>query len=702
MKLETSDNLDLKKINCLNFVLCDTCRFSTSWQTLTWVPDSFFTALLSGRISSLKDDSGAFFVDRDASLFSIILNYLRSRDVDLRHVDMRALRNEAEFYGITPLVKRLALCDDLNYSTCGDVLFHGYLAAASLPIHADFPPPPKPPLSTTNSSSTLGKSNTEEVASSSSSAPKTGDIRPGTIVRVPETHSVGTTSGGNGGGAGTSTNGANRSTAAAAAAHHSRSASSGSSTTTPAGNGFGVGGWSSTRNGHSRTSSVQHSRNSSFDARHSRNSSADLNKYFRTELSILSQGSWVDPMRARIVRAHQNWIAVAYAHFVTCYRQKDSSGWQLVFTSPRVDNMIDRLAINAKMTLGQSSSAGNSDSANNAKMVAIAAGGLVFMWAVSDDGHRTDIGQFALPVPVDFLFFIGTQLVALSQNGKIGVWHSMTQHVLVQDIVPIQSFDTAGSFLLLGCTSGSISYIDMQKFPLRMKDNDLLVTELYKDPSNEPITAISVYLTPKTSLSGNWIEIAYGTQSGMVRVIVQHPETVGHGPQLFQTFTVHRSPVTKVKLTEKYLVSVCSEYNHVRSWTMTRFRGMISTHPGSTPLSSFKIVALEEIDTSISYGTGNDCGPYGDQDDEQVFIQKVVPETDQLYVRLASNGKRICTIRSVDGTTITSFCCHECEGASRIGSRPRRFIFTGHSNGSIQMWDLTTALDLAQKNEPGT
>ena len=37
----------------------------------------------------------------------------------------------------------------------------------------------------------------------------------------------------------------------------------------------------------------------------------------------------------------------------------------------------------------------------------------------------------------------------------------------------------------------------------------------------------------------------------MVRVIVQHPETVGHGPQLFQTFTVHRSPVTRVTLSEK-------------------------------------------------------------------------------------------------------------------------------------------------------
>lgn len=90
-------------------------------------------------------------------------------------------------------------------------------------------------------------------------------------------------------------------------------------------------------------------------------------------------------------------------------------------------------------------------------------------------------------------------------------------------------------------------FLDMQKFPLRMKDNDLLVTELYKDATNDHITAISVYLTPKiTSLCGNWIEIAYGTRSGSVRVIVQHPETVGHGPQLFQTFTVHQSPVTKV------------------------------------------------------------------------------------------------------------------------------------------------------------
>lgn len=96
-------------------------------------------------------------------------------------------------------------------------------------------------------------------------------------------------------------------------------------------------------------------------------------------------------------------------------------------------------------------------------------------------------------------------------------------------------------------------------------------------------------------LCGNWIEIAYGTRSGSVRVIVQHPETVGHSPQLFQTFTVHQSPVTKVKLSEEFLISVCSEYNHVRTWRVPRFRGMISTQPGSTPEASFKVSERFEI-----------------------------------------------------------------------------------------------------------
>ena len=37
-----------------------------------------------------------------------------------------------------------------------------------------------------------------------------------------------------------------------------------------------------------------------------------------------------------------------------------------------------------------------------------------------------------------------------------------------------------------------------------MKDNDLLVTELYKDPNDDMVTALSVYLTPKTCKLIHW------------------------------------------------------------------------------------------------------------------------------------------------------------------------------------------------------
>ena len=42
---------------------------------------------------------------------------------------------------------------------------------------------------------------------------------------------------------------------------------------------------------------------------------------------------------------------------------------------------------------------------------------------------------------------------------------------------------------------------DMEKFPVRMKDNDLLVTQLFEDPCKEPITALSVYFTPNVCKS---------------------------------------------------------------------------------------------------------------------------------------------------------------------------------------------------------
>uniref|UniRef100_A0A8C5X2G1 Potassium channel tetramerization domain containing 3 n=1 Tax=Malurus cyaneus samueli TaxID=2593467 RepID=A0A8C5X2G1_9PASS len=438
-------------------------------------------------------ETGAIFIDRDPAAFAPILNFLRTKELDLRGVSINVLRHEAEFYGITPLVRRLLLCEELERSSCGSVLFHGYL------------PPP------------------------------------GSFV-------------------------------------------------------------------------------------------------FMLWFSL---GFPVDPRKVLIVAGHHNWIVAAYAHFAVCYRIKESSGWQQVFTSPYLDWTIERVALNAKVVGGPH---GDKD-----KMVAVASESSIILWSIQDGGSGSEIGVFSLGVPVDALFFIGNQLVATSHTGKVGVWNAVTQHWQVQDVVPITSYDTAGSFLLLGCNNGSIYYIDMQKFPLRMKDNDLLVTELYHDPSNDAITALSVYLTPKTSVSGNWIEIAYGTSSGAVRVIVQHPETVGSGPQLFQTFTVHRSPVTKIMLSEKHLVSVCADNNHVRTWTVTRFRGMISTQPGSTPLASFKILSLEEAESHGSYCSGNDIGPFGERDDQQVFIQKVVPITNKLFVRLSSTGKRYIHVEGFKG-----------------------------------------------------
>uniref|UniRef100_A0A8D0DGY6 BTB/POZ domain-containing protein KCTD3 n=1 Tax=Salvator merianae TaxID=96440 RepID=A0A8D0DGY6_SALMN len=548
-------------------------RFSTSRQTLTWIPDSFFSRY--GRGGAGWDGMGAIFIDRDPDIFAPILNFLRTKELDVR-TNVSLLLHEAQFYGITPLVRRLQLHEELEKSSCGSVLFSGYL------------PSPVFPAKRWNRHSVTG-------------------------------------------------------------AHRCWN-------------------WE----GISRL----------------RQKGVGTPQILSLRLSF-PPGAANDSGMVRLVCGHHNWIAVAYTQFLVCYRMKETSGWQLVFCSPRLDWLIERVALNARLLGG---SLGDSDT-----MVAAASSSEILLWALQPDGSGTEIGVFHLGVPVEGLFFVGSQLIATSHTGKIGVWNAVTKHWQTQDVVPINSYDAAGSFLLLGCNNGSIYYVDVQKFPLRMKDNDLLVTELYRDPSEDAVTALSVYLTPKNSNSGNWIEIAYGTSSGMVRVIVQHPETVGSGPQLFQTFAVHRSPVTKVMLSERHLISVCADNNHVRTWTVTRFRGMISTQPGSTPLASFKILALESLEGHGGCSAGTDIGPFGERDDQQVFLQKVVPDAGKLYVRFSSTGRRICEVCSVDGSPITAFMVQECEGSSRIGSRPRRYLFTGHSNGSLQLWDLTTALEMVDQ-----
>ncbi|XP_017177533.1 SH3KBP1-binding protein 1 isoform X2 [Mus musculus] len=498
-------------------------RFSTSRQTLTWIPDSFFSSLLSGRISTLKDETGAIFIDRDPTVFAPILNFLRTKELDPRGVHGSSLLHEAQFYGLTPLVRRLQVREELDRSSCGNVLFNGYL------------PPPVFPVKRRNRHSLVG--------------PQQIGGRPAPVRR--------------------------------------------SNTMPPNLGNAGL-----------------------------------LGRMLDERAPPSPSGQPEEPGMVRLVCGHHNWIAVAYTHFLVCYRLKEASGWQLAFSSPRLDWPIERLALAARVLGG---APGEHD-----KMVAAATGSEILLWALQAQGGGSEIGVFHLGVPVEALFFVGNQLIATSHTGRIGVWNAVTKHWQVQEVQPITSYDAAGSFLLLGCSNGSIYYVDVQKFPLRMKDNDLLVSELYRDPAEDGVTALSVYLTPKT---------------------------------------------------------MCADNNHVRTWSVTRFRGMISTQPGSTPLASFKILALESVDGLGGCSAGNDIGPYGERDDQQVFIQKVVPNASQLFVRLSSTGQRVCSVRSVDGSPTTAFTVLECEGSRRLGSRPRRYLLTGQANGSLAMWDLTTAMD---------
>jgi len=238
--------------------------------------------------------------------------------------------------------------------------------------------------------------------------------------------------------------------------------------------------------------------------------------------------------------------------------------------------------------------------------------------------------NFDLGVPIDSMFFIGSSLVTTASSGRVGVWNAVSKNWQVQDVAPIGCQDTAGSLLFIGCTNGHISYIDMEKFPLRLKDDSLLVNGFWVDPRGEHITALSVYMTGQLG-DENCIEIAYGTVEGVIRIIIQHPQSGGHYPVLFQTYTVHHSPIRSIVLSETSLISVCKHDGHARTWRITRFRGRISTQPGSVPLASFRISPTENVEA---------LGPLGDRNQPQVFVQRTSIEPPRTALLDATTGKR--------------------------------------------------------------
>jgi len=84
--------------------------YTTNTETLIRYPDSMLGAMFRGSLANSRDQMGNLFIDRDGKPFRHILNYLRSRRLDLPegYKELRLLRREADFYQIKPLLEELA------------------------------------------------------------------------------------------------------------------------------------------------------------------------------------------------------------------------------------------------------------------------------------------------------------------------------------------------------------------------------------------------------------------------------------------------------------------------------------------------------------------------------------------------------------------------------------------------------------------
>jgi hypothetical protein len=327
-------------------------RFSTSRQTLCSVQDSFFSSLLSGRIPSCRDEHGHIFIDRDPKHFSLILNFLRTKELNLcEAVDVAALRSEAEFYAITPLVKRLMLCEDLDRSLCGDVLFTGFIPSPLFLTNRftnlnDLPLTNQTPL-TTNSTSSI--TTTQQPTAAATSTVTNPTLKPGNVLRLFNTAAgtgivkqtdqqsspasgIGSHSGSFQANASNPTNNANSKFMT-----HSRQSSNEPVLNFvynyPSAGDFANQHYHTTMMSQGGQSQQQQQQQRT----HSRNTSMDL-KQMKSDLGILlseqchsgGSGSGSSVHQVNVIVGHHNWIAVAYAHYVCCYKLKDGMGWQMV------------------------------------------------------------------------------------------------------------------------------------------------------------------------------------------------------------------------------------------------------------------------------------------------------------------------------------------------------------------------------------
>ena len=84
--------------------------FITTLSTLVKDPETFFFPMCQENwdLSSTKDETGAYLIDRDPKYFGTILNYLRHGKLVLdKDISEEGVLEEAEFFNIKPLIELL-------------------------------------------------------------------------------------------------------------------------------------------------------------------------------------------------------------------------------------------------------------------------------------------------------------------------------------------------------------------------------------------------------------------------------------------------------------------------------------------------------------------------------------------------------------------------------------------------------------------